>query len=52
MVKKSIKIKELESIKSNSVNIEVLGLQIVGTDKEINILAFYRRPGEVVEKGS
>lgn len=52
MVLKNIKIRELESIKSNSVNIEVLGLQIVGTDKEINILAFYRRPGEVVERGN
>lgn len=52
MVKKDIKIKEIENVKSNNSNIEVLGVQIMGLEKELNVLAFYRRPGEIVERGS
>lgn len=52
MVRKDIKIREITNINSTNDNIEVLGLQIVGLAKELTILAFYRRPGEVVERGS
>lgn len=52
MAKKDIKIREMEKVKSNNSNIEILGLQIMGLDKELNILTFYRRPGEIIEKGS
>lgn len=51
MVRKEFKVKELEHIRSGDDNIEVLGVQVSGLKKDLIIIAFYRRPGEVVERG-
>lgn len=52
MVKKNLKVKELTNISSRDINIEVLGIHITGLSEELVIVAFYRKPGEIVTTGS
>lgn len=46
IIRKGIRVKEITNIRSTNVNIEVVGIQVVGLSKELTIVAFYRRPGE------
>lgn len=52
IVRQDLKIKKLNEIIVKSSNIEILGVNISGLDRELNCFAIYRRPGIIESRKS
>lgn len=50
IVRNNIRVKEITKINSSNVNIEVLGIQILGLTKELTIIAVYKTRGDSRER--
>lgn len=49
-MKKNLQVTILDDIKTKSTDIELLGVNIRGLDREINCFGIYRRPGRTEER--